>query len=975
MIPAYTWDNNISIGAGPPSAVVVTGFDPFTQDGQLRMLFSSYGDIAVLENKIDPNTGTKLGICWIRYKDGVISHGGRPAIDAARKAESDGTGQRVGVHTVRVERDRVGKKCKRYVDNVSRRNQERRMREAKAEEAKRGSKPALTGSTGTPRTPDVSAPPPNAPKGPSGKTAMRPPEGPKAVTAKTAAQSLIEPEPILSSIKRKPYAFIPGSSVPVMGTTIPHLKKRMKAYDWREVRCDETGYFVIFDDSKRGEEEAVRCHTEMNGKPMFTYTLQMECQQYGNPNYERSPSPERAAAIKRQHDEEERKARDAEQDWEEERKSRAENLDPAAAASEQLRIELLEKIVGDIKGKVVAQALFEYLEPSRHASKRNDLGIADPVERMQAPTLLLAGDLGSHGRNAFRMQDGRRQALHNRGPRPGLNAFIDERRQKSAKRRPEPMSLHHRLLALHGDDSDDEEKASSRDDIKGDDSRSMSRLSSMAPDGDVSARGRRKLVDRDDSVREDESGEEDLGIARKLLDPHMLKKEPEDMATAELQQVINSLPISTRLHKQATKELKIRQRNQDDDQLFRHLGADDIAPSVEALTEDPLASSTDALVQKLVKQKKESKSKKKSKKQIFEEREAAKAAAMSAKALLKEETAPTPEARTAEEDLAAKDEFEEVAEEEERAEVEWGVSTDVPRRTVEDDPDLFMDIDGWQHIVKDEEDFKFLKLALKSVEPANIGNVSAWALRQKEIKRLNTQGEGSSDAAVITGYYVPNASGSARTEGFKKILESEKSQYLPHRLKVAADRERRQQEKSNPTVNTEALKKAKLASTANSRSSRANNRTQMRDINTAKQNLIMDGQQGDAIRFNALKKRKKKVKFERSAIHGWGLYADENIALGDMIIEYVGEKVRQAVANIREIRYDKQGMGSSYLFRIDDDTVVDATKKGGIARFINHSCAPNCTAKIIKVDGTKRIVIYALKEITKGGPCLGSVSE
>ncbi len=46
-------------------------------------------------------------------------------------------------------------------------------------------------------------------------------------------------------------------------------------------------------------------------------------------------------------------------------------------------------------------------------------------------------------------------------------------------------------------------------------------------------------------------------------------------------------------------------------------------------------------------------------------------------------------------------------------------------------------------------------------------------------------------------------------------------------------------------------------------------------------------------------------------------------------------------------------------------SMVDATKKGGIARFINHSCMPNCTAKIIKVDGTKRIVIYALRDIAK----------
>ena len=91
----------------------------------------------------------------------------------------------------------------------------------------------------------------------------------------------------------------------------------------------------------------------------------------------------------------------------------------------------------------------------------------------------------------------------------------------------------------------------------------------------------------------------------------------------------------------------------------------------------------------------------------------------------------------------------------------------------------------------------------------------------------------------------------------------------------------------------------------------------------------------------------------------------ENIPMNDMIIEYVGEKVRQQVADLRENRYLKSGIGSSYLFRIDENTVIDATKKGGIARFINHSCMPNCTAKIITVEKSKRIVIYALRDIAQ----------
>lgn len=63
------------------------------------------------------------------------------------------------------------------------------------------------------------------------------------------------------------------------------------------------------------------------------------------------------------------------------------------------------------------------------------------------------------------------------------------------------------------------------------------------------------------------------------------------------------------------------------------------------------------------------------------------------------------------------------------------------------------------------------------------------------------------------------------------------------------------------------------------------------------------------------------IKFARSRIHGWGLYSLETIAPEEMIIEYVGEKVRITVADEREKNYERRGMGSSYMFRIDGDIV------------------------------------------------------
>jgi SET domain-containing protein len=66
-----------------------------------------------------------------------------------------------------------------------------------------------------------------------------------------------------------------------------------------------------------------------------------------------------------------------------------------------------------------------------------------------------------------------------------------------------------------------------------------------------------------------------------------------------------------------------------------------------------------------------------------------------------------------------------------------------------------------------------------------------------------------------------------------------------------------------------------------------------------------------------------------------------------MIVEYIGEVIRQTVADKREVAYEEEGMGSCYLFRLDPIEIVDATRTGGMARYMNHCCEPNAYAKII----------------------------
>ncbi|KAL8142568.1 hypothetical protein V2J09_015600 [Rumex salicifolius] len=130
--------------------------------------------------------------------------------------------------------------------------------------------------------------------------------------------------------------------------------------------------------------------------------------------------------------------------------------------------------------------------------------------------------------------------------------------------------------------------------------------------------------------------------------------------------------------------------------------------------------------------------------------------------------------------------------------------------------------------------------------------------------------------------------------------------------------------------------------------------------------LLAAAEGADLLKATQLKARKKRLRFQRSKIHDWGLVALEPIEAEDFVIEYVGELIRPQISDIRERQYEKMGIGSSYLFRLDDGYVVDATKRGGIARFINHSCEPNCYTKVISVDGQKKIFIYAKRYISAG---------
>jgi SET domain-containing protein len=108
-------------------------------------------------------------------------------------------------------------------------------------------------------------------------------------------------------------------------------------------------------------------------------------------------------------------------------------------------------------------------------------------------------------------------------------------------------------------------------------------------------------------------------------------------------------------------------------------------------------------------------------------------------------------------------------------------------------------------------------------------------------------------------------------------------------------------------------------------------------------------------------KRPPLYRVRQSRIHGRGVFAARRIRKGTRIIEYVGERVSHAEA---DRRYEDRPADDNhtFLFIVDARTVIDAGVDGNAARYINHSCDPNCET----VNEKRRIFIEAARTIQPG---------
>lgn len=1089
----------------PENQICVSGFDPLRlREAQLKVLFSTYGNIESLEVKLDPRSGQLLPVCSIKYKDSVDSRQKskpiKSAVEGVKQAVAQQNGKRIGgaPDPITVVADAGGKVAKLLAERAI-------------------TKPALHKQV----TEILKPPPPEPNHNNNRQQSLKIPTGPKAMSSVQANGDIKLPkasEQIARANRSQLETFQVEKELvrPTLPVHVPHIfcqvegkmpdrfqadgLLNMLKHRAKGVRADRTGFFVSFAEDIAGRVNAKDCYrekTENNGvgPDLFGMRMTMELLIEDDLAWEK-----RIGEASRR---EKVRARD-----ERSRDRRIKDADLIDIAFAGLSAEMTEGLLQESHS--ASRRTFDRVY--ENASRKSVVirQVSQPVLRQDHTIDAHGTTVSDHLRSDARLT--KPQSLPTvSNPDNNLNPYQDERRRnmqdrntlrRQLKSKPS-KATHSRPVVLHAQlnqaDEDDEEESDSEQR-----SRSTSARASEEPRNrpqnrrmeQVSGRKRRSrsntlvINTAHGPAVDDDEADDHLATPRKKtkLGPSPLSRlrEPspqQDDEEPAVEMIADATSpeksvVSPSVQSSVLKSLENQSTSPSSEpriltNLFGSTVADKENERSDELANErtgELSPPQDRLPKKPLPQqakKKQPKKAKPTKKQLFEARatrrqldseEPVQIVVSEADDVLR---ARSPLAQTtvtgminAVPDAAAESDHEgSESGAESVAEViqgEWARPTEGgPRRTIEDDPTICMDIDGWQDCLLDDEDFLLLRQALERYEPpekpqaaekdqateqnqvpekgkakgkrkalerrqaleevqavaegqavqeghavpavqaveegqavedipaAEIADIWEWSHAQKELKKLMRDGDRgvSRTELSIPGYYKRTVSGCARTEAYCKPLEAEKSKYLPHRLKVFREREARQNRTKNGDRTPNPLHTVPRTMAPigmeSSRDRRANQRRQAFDM--ANQQAALSRASGvaaptdaEAFQFNQLKKRKKALRFDRSPIHNWGLFAMEPIARDEMIIEYVGEVVRQAVADIRERRYDKMGLGSSYLFRLDEGWVIDASMKGSTARFVNHSCNPSCTARVVKVAGQKRIVIYALRAIEVG---------
>lgn len=108
-----------------------------------------------------------------------------------------------------------------------------------------------------------------------------------------------------------------------------------------------------------------------------------------------------------------------------------------------------------------------------------------------------------------------------------------------------------------------------------------------------------------------------------------------------------------------------------------------------------------------------------------------------------------------------------------------------------------------------------------------------------------------------------------------------------------------------------------------------------------------------------------KLEVVKTDFRGFGLYAMEDISSGTFIVEYVGEIIDDNEFRSRVERKEREKDENYYFLTISQQLTIDAGPRGNVARFMNHSCEPNCETQKWNVNGVTRVGLFAIKDISK----------
>ena len=115
-------------------------------------------------------------------------------------------------------------------------------------------------------------------------------------------------------------------------------------------------------------------------------------------------------------------------------------------------------------------------------------------------------------------------------------------------------------------------------------------------------------------------------------------------------------------------------------------------------------------------------------------------------------------------------------------------------------------------------------------------------------------------------------------------------------------------------------------------------------------------------------KKAPKLVTRRSQIHGNGVFAGRDLRAGKVLIEYEGKRIKHAKAD--KLYANTSDTGHTFLFTLNEKYIIDANQDGNDARWINHSCDPNCQAVIHEAEDGKakhdKVMIETIRDIAEG---------